>query len=233
MQAANTHSKELAEAAQETAHWEGQAQEKVHAANTALRRAHKSLEAQVEMAERNKMAALQLQELNTAVNFETAANQDRTKRLKLIDDVRPSFVCCSVHLRGLCNSEYEIVVQARMDVNAVHLAYSRAHDKMTEMANYNRQVSVVTQLCDALSKHSVVEDHLKAVREATPDEVVTAAVRSVPEVASTEGVSTVEQLQQKWPVIRRTLRVDSALSSEPKHGLISMCLAVASSALKV
>ena len=125
------------------------------------------------------------------------------------------------------------MVQARMDVNAVHLAYSQAHDKMAEMAKYNRQVSIVTQLCDALSKNVVVEDQLKVVREESPDEVVTAAVSSVPEVASTEGVSTIEQLQQRWPVIRRTLRVDSALSNEPKHGLVSMCLAVASSALKV
>lgn len=90
LQATETHRKELTEATQETARWEGEAHGKVQAANAALRRANKSLEAQAEIADRSKDAALQLQELNMAVNFESAANQERTKRLKLIDDVRPS-----------------------------------------------------------------------------------------------------------------------------------------------
>lgn len=125
------------------------------------------------------------------------------------------------------------MLQVRMNVNAVHLAYSQAHDKLHETAKYNEQVTTMTQLCDALSKSGAVEHQVKGVLAVVPDEVVTAAVLSVPDVAATEGVSTVDQLQKKWPVIRRTLRVDSALAKEPKQGFVSTCLAVASSALKV
>jgi Mitochondrial inner membrane protein len=120
-----------------------------------------------------------------------------------------------------------------MNVNAVHLAYSQAHDKLHEAAKYNTQVLSVTQLCDALDKSGAVAQQVNGVLAVAPDEVVKAAVMSVPEAAATEGVSTVDQLQRKWPVIRRTLRVDSALSKEPKQGFLSTCLAVVSSALKV
>ena len=125
------------------------------------------------------------------------------------------------------------MLNVRMNVNAVHLAYSQAHDKLHEAAKYNEQVATVTQLCDALSKSGAVAEQVDGVLAVAPDDVVTAAVLSVPEVATSEGVSTVEQLQRKWPVIRRTLRVDSVMSKEPRQGFASTCLAVASSALKV
>lgn len=101
VQATETHRKELTEATQETAKWEGEAHGKVQAAHAALRRAHKALEAQEEVADRSKVAALQLQALNMAVNFESAANEERTKRLKLIDDVCASLLArntvCPLH----------------------------------------------------------------------------------------------------------------------------------------
>lgn len=98
MQATETHSKELTEATQESAKWEGEAHGKVQAANAALCRGHKALETQEEIADNSKVAAFQLQELNMAVNFESAANQERTKRLKLIDDVRPN----ALHVGSRC-----------------------------------------------------------------------------------------------------------------------------------
>lgn len=125
------------------------------------------------------------------------------------------------------------MLQVRMNINAVHLAYSQAHDKLHEAAKYNEQVATVTQLCDALGKSEAVAQQVEGVLAVAPDDVVTAAVLSVPEVATSEGVSTVDQLQRKWPVIRRTLRVDSVLSKAPRQGFVSTCLAVASSTLKV
>ena len=102
MQATEAHRKELTEATQETAKWEGEAHGNVQAAQAALRRAHRALEAQEEVADRSKVAALQLQALNMAVNFESAANQERTKRLKLIDDVRALSLqhVCPLHELG-------------------------------------------------------------------------------------------------------------------------------------
>lgn len=125
------------------------------------------------------------------------------------------------------------MLQVRTNVNAVHLAYSQAHDKLHEAAKHNQQVATVTQLCDALSKSGAVAQQVDGALAVAPDDVVIAAVQSVPEAATRDGVSTVHQLQQTWPVIRRTLRIDSVLSKEPRRGFISTCLAVVSSALKV
>ena len=102
VQATEAPRKELTEATQETAKWEGEAHGNVQAAQAALRRAHRALEAQEEVADRSKVAALQLQALNMAVNFESAANQERTKRLKLIDDVRALSLqhVCPLHELG-------------------------------------------------------------------------------------------------------------------------------------
>jgi hypothetical protein len=120
-----------------------------------------------------------------------------------------------------------------MNVNAVHLAYSYAHDKLHEASDFNRQVLSVTQLCNALEEGTNVARQMARVLTAAPDDVIKAAVMSVPEAAVTEGISTVDQLQSKWPLIRRTIRINSALSKESKQGFLSTCLAVISSALKV
>jgi phosphoenolpyruvate-protein kinase (PTS system EI component) len=103
VQATETHRKELTVASQETAKWEGEAHGKLHEAHAALSRAHKSLQVQADIASRSKDAALQLQELNLAVSFENAANQERIKRLKLIHDVRPR-LCAHTELHALQDS---------------------------------------------------------------------------------------------------------------------------------
>jgi rRNA maturation endonuclease Nob1 len=89
LQVSEHQKKEVAEAAAEAARWEAAAHARVSAAEATLRRAQYALDAQAAVATRNQDAAVQLQELTMAVKFEMAANRERVKRLRAIDEV-----CC-------------------------------------------------------------------------------------------------------------------------------------------
>jgi hypothetical protein len=122
-------------------------------------------------------------------------------------------------------------MQLRTDVNAVHVAHGETHEQLQEAARRNEVAAAVGRLCDALTSGGPSESEISTTRGAAPDELVATVLRSVP--AGHGSVSTVEELQQRWPAIRRSIRVDQALSQVPQTGFLSTCLAVVSSALKV
>lgn len=121
----------------------------------------------------------------------------------------------------------------RGEVNAIAVAFEGAATRMRVANDRNAEALAVLDLCKRLDQGTAVEAEVARLGQTSKDGVVQAAVHSLPERAAIQGIATADELAQRWGKVRRTLRVNMAMSDTENAGFVSMSLAAISSALKV